>query len=130
MEVEPPTIIKRSLCMQCPNCGHKGLFSSPLKLRETCPLCFMKLQRGSGWFLGPMVVNYGFTVFVFVLPILGAALLDLLPMKPALIAIAVITVIMPILFYPYSWSLWFGIYYCFLPEELPANNKKFEHIDS
>ncbi|MGB0369754.1 MAG: hypothetical protein ACPGN3_00290 [Opitutales bacterium] len=130
MEVEPQTILKRSVCMQCPNCGHKGLFSSPFKLRDTCPLCFMKLQRGSGWFLGPMVVNYGFTVFAFVLPILGAALLGLLPMRPSLIAIAVLTVVMPILFYPISWSLWFGIYYSFLPDELPANNKRFDHIDT
>lgn len=90
----------------------------------------MRLQRGSGWFLGPMVINYGITVFACVLPILGLALLDILPMQPSLIAIAIITVLMPILLYRWSWALWLGIYYLCLPHELPANNKRFEHIDN
>ena len=129
MEVTPLQILKRGALMQCPNCGHRDLFESAFKLRESCPLCFMRLQRGSGWFLGPMVINYGVTVFAFVLPILGLMLMDILPTKPSLYVIAGVTLIFPILFYRYSWSLWLGLYYFFLPDELPANNSKFEHID-
>ena len=130
MEVPPGKILTRSATMCCPNCGHRDLFSGPFSLRETCQLCFMKLHRGSGWFLGPMVINYGITVFAFVLPILALALLGVFPMQPSLITIAAITLIMPLALYRWSWALWLGVYYFFLPDELPANNNKFEHLDS
>ena len=130
MEVSKAQILARSLTLRCPNCGHRDLFSGWFTLRESCPLCFMRLHRGSGWFLGPMVINYGFTVFVFVIPILTLALLDVLPMKPSLVAITLITLFLPLAFYRLSWSLWLGVYYFFLPDELPANNAQFEHLDN
>ena len=126
--VPPIIILIRGLRMQCPNCGHHLVFENGLRLRESCPLCFMRLQRGTGWFLGPMVINYGITVFGLVIPILLLGLFGIIPLWWAVGGIAITTLVIPIALYRWSWGAWLGLYYFFLPHELPATNETFDHI--
>ncbi|MGJ3242140.1 MAG: hypothetical protein ACFE0O_04160 [Opitutales bacterium] len=90
----------------------------------------MQLQRGSGWWLGPLVINYGLVVFAWVLPVLVIWALGGLPLAwvPGLIAVGGLG--LPCLLYRLSWSLWLMAYYSLLPHELPENNTGFEPIDS
>lgn len=127
--VSPGEVLQRGLRVRCPNCGHAEIFEKGLQLKDNCPLCFMRLQRGTGWFLGPMVINYGITVFGLVLPILTLGLLDLISIAWTIGGIGAATLIVPVLLYRWSWGAWLGLYYFFLPQELPANNKEFDHID-
>lgn len=90
----------------------------------------MALQRSSGWWLGPLVINYGLIVFILVLPLLAAGFMGWLSLKWA-IGLAVFSgLVVPFLLYRWSWSLWLMIYYVLLPHELPANNSNFDLIDN
>ena len=90
----------------------------------------MTLQRGSGWWLGPLVINYGLVCFGLVLPFLALGLLDVIPLKVGILSAAGSAFVVPFFLYRLSWSLWLMCYYMALPEELPANNKNFDPIDN
>jgi len=118
-------LLARGLRKQCPNCGQSDLFKSALRINHRCTHCGMTLERGDGYYLGPLCINYGFVAIGFVAPVLLAGFLfDALPWKWAL-GIAIIgAALLPFAFYRTTWSLWLMIYYICLPDELHANHSE------
>lgn len=121
-KVGPRQIIQRGLKKQCPNCGNSGLFRSALKLHHRCPACGMTLERGDGYYLGPLCINYGFVAIGFVAPILlVGVLIESIPFGIALTAALLAALLLPLFLYRTTWSVWLTIYYICLPDELHAN---------
>lgn len=89
----------------------------------------MALQRGSGWWLGPLVINYGMVAFFLVMPLLAFGFLGLMPLNWAIGLAVAAGILVPFLLYRLSWMLWLLAYYLLLPDELPANNRNFDWID-
>jgi len=114
-------LLARALKLRCPNCGRPGIFRSAFRLYRRCPDCGLKFERSDGFFLGAMTVNYAVTVFVALPPLVLLAYAGWLTTLQAVVAAVIIAVLVPILIYRLAWSLWLGIYYFFLPHELPAN---------
>jgi hypothetical protein len=81
----------------------------------------MTLERGDGYYLGPLCINYGFVAIGFVAPVLLLGVAGLIPIQLALGLGLGGGLLLPILFYRTSWSLWLMIYYLCLPDELHAN---------
>ena len=51
-------LFARAMTLRCPNCGGRGIFRSWLTLREACPRCGMRLERGEhDYFLGAYLFN-------------------------------------------------------------------------
>jgi uncharacterized protein (DUF983 family) len=119
--VGPGTILARGLRNRCPNCGRAKLFCSLLRIHHRCPECGMILERGDGFFLGPLCLNYGITVFAVVVPVLIAGFAGLFPLELALAAGLACALFLPVLLYRFTWSWWLAIYYLCLPGELHAN---------
>jgi hypothetical protein len=92
-----------------------------LKIEHHCPTCGMLIKRGDGYYLGPLCLNYGFTAFAIVLPILMLGFSGWIPLKFALALAFFCSLLLPALLYRFSWSCWLTIYYICLPEELYAN---------
>jgi hypothetical protein len=82
----------------------------------------MTLERGNGFYLGPLCINYGLVVFCFVLPVLVAGFCQWIPLKLALAVALSGALLLPPLLYRQSWSWWLMIYYLCLPQELHANH--------
>jgi uncharacterized protein (DUF983 family) len=116
-------ILSRGLHMRCPNCGAKSLFApGAMRIRARCPVCDLELNRGEGFFLGPMVINYSIAVFGFVVPCILLWARGTLPgVWAAGLAVAA-CVALPIALYRYSWSLWLIVYFYVLPDRLKANS--------
>lgn len=114
-------IVRRGLRCECPNCGQAKLFRSLLRIHHRCPFCGMTLERGDGYFLGPLCINYGIVVFGFVAPLLLAGVAEWIPIKLALALGLIGALLIPIALYRFCWSLWLMIYYFCLPDELHAN---------
>jgi uncharacterized protein (DUF983 family) len=108
---------------RCPNCGQRALFrqGSLFKVNASCPRCGLKIDKGEGAFLGPLVVNYGVTVFGLTLPIILGYAAGKLSGAEALGICGAVALIAPLVLYRLSWSWWLTIYYLFLPENLPGN---------
>jgi uncharacterized protein (DUF983 family) len=116
-------IVGRGLTNRCPNCGGRTLFV-PGKLFDiapACPRCGMKIERDEGFFLGSMSLNYGFTIVVFLTPVLLLGYNGIIPSKAAFIIAGIGAIVVPMLFYRSSRSWWLMNYYFVLPQHLPAN---------
>jgi len=81
----------------------------------------MTLERGDGFFLGPLCINYGVVALCFVSPLLIAGVAGWIPLALALGLSLACALILPIFFYRFSWSWWLMVYYLCLPGELHAN---------
>ncbi|NQY32651.1 MAG: DUF983 domain-containing protein [Coraliomargarita sp.] len=114
-------IIARGLTGRCPNCGKAKLFRSLVRIHHSCPNCGMRLERGDGFFLGPLCINYGIVALFFVAPLLLIGVAGWIPLKLALALSLGGALLLPIVLYRYSWSWWLMIYYTCLPDELHAN---------
>ena len=59
----------RALRLRCPNCGQGGLFTSWLRMRERCPACGLKLERGEeGYPVGSYMFNIVAAELIFAAP--------------------------------------------------------------
>ncbi len=126
-EVTRARIVWRGLRNRCPNCGRESLFERGFDLHPTCPGCGLSHERGEGFFLGSMSINYGVTVIVLLVPILVLYLTGVLSGLVASVAAGVGAVGFPVLFYRSSRSWWLMAYYFFLPHHLPINRKDLVH---
>src|SRR5690349_20459994 len=70
LKVTRAQILSRGLHNRCPNCGESSLFASAFTLHKACPKCGLEFERGEGFYLGSMSINYGVTIGVCLVPLL------------------------------------------------------------
>lgn len=122
MNVTRREIVARGLSNCCPNCGHHPLFPPrSFRIHERCPTCGTGFERGEGFYLGPWVLNYTLTVFVFVLPAIVLGVRNVVPMGFSLGLAAAGCLILPAFLYRLTWSWWLMLFFFFQPDTLPAN---------
>jgi hypothetical protein len=81
----------------------------------------MTLERGDGYYLGPLCINYGIVAIGYVAPLLLAGYAGWIPLKWALAGGLAGALLLPLLLYRTCWHLWLMTYYLCLPGELHAN---------
>jgi uncharacterized protein (DUF983 family) len=101
----------RGLTKRCPWCGQGKLFRRWFTLIERCPKCGLRFEREEGAFLGAMALNYGVTgvAFVALVVVWLAVTLPNLELIPLMAAGIGVTVAVPILFFPFSKTIWVAI---------------------
>jgi len=104
-------MLRRGFLKRCPQCGSGGLFTGWFKMKERCPGCRYLFEREEGFFLGAYVVNLaiaeGLVLILAVVPTI--VLLARNPdtnVVPILIAGLVGAVVAPMVFYPFSKTIW------------------------
>ena len=103
--------LARGIKRSCPICGNGKIFSSYFKLKETCPKCTYNFSREDGYWVGAIIMNTAVTFALFLL----LFIVSIIAMAPdidwmVLLVIGVATnLIFPVLFYPFSKTLWMAI---------------------
>jgi hypothetical protein len=92
-----------------------------MRINRECHGCGLMLDRGEGFYLGPMVINYGIAAFGFVAPCIILWTAGVLHGMWAALLAVVACIALPIPLYRLSWSLWLSVYFFVLPDRLPAN---------
>ena len=104
-------MLGRGAARRCARCGSGGLFRRYFTMIADCPGCGYHFEREEGFFLGAYTINIVATeLMVLVLIIVGFA--TTLPDPPLgkLIGIGlVLSVLFPIVGYPFSKTLWTAI---------------------
>jgi hypothetical protein len=127
-------IFWKSACGHCPDCGAKVRGSSDhtgwlARLWDTpahCSGCGMTLRRKEGFFLGAIVWNYGLTAFGVLPLVLLAQRLEWIGSVWAIrLAVGAIFLVPPLI-HAFSWRLWIGTYYAFLPDQLPSGGRRLD----
>jgi uncharacterized protein (DUF983 family) len=81
-----------------------------------CPRCGLHFEREQGYFAGALAINIAVVgaVFVVVLAALIAMTIPDIPVAPLLAVLVPIMLFGPILYYPYSKTVWMAVDRAFL----------------
>jgi uncharacterized protein (DUF983 family) len=104
------------LTRRCARCGHGHLFHHYLTMVEDCPNCGLHFEREHGYFAGALAINIMAigVVFAVVFVALLVATIPDVPVIPLLIVLVPIMAFGPILFYPFSKTIWVAVDRAFL----------------
>ena len=106
-------ILRCSFQLKCPRCSEGALFQTYFKMFTHCPVCELRFERESGYFVGAMYLNYGATVLIAFSSYFLFQALTSIPFYVNLSVWALFSAIFPVLFYRYSKSLWLNFDYHF-----------------
>jgi uncharacterized protein (DUF983 family) len=104
-------MIRRALLRRCPNCGSGGIFKGWFALRDRCPHCGHVYSREQGYWVMAIIINTAVTEGIFGILFVAGLILTApgFPVLP-LLAIGIGTnAIVPLVFYPFSKSIWVAI---------------------
>jgi uncharacterized protein (DUF983 family) len=102
----PFRLLGRAFTLHCPYCGSGKIFKGWLTLKERCPRCHSLFEREPGYFVGGYALNLiaaEFIAFGIVLLLLLFSDMSTLQLQ---ITGVVLAIGMPILFFPFSRTLW------------------------
>lgn len=116
----------RGLQNRCPNCGQHTLFEEGklFRVAHTCRNCDLPIDRGGGFFLGPVALNYGIVAFGIIAPLIFLGVMDVIPVNVAVVIGVVGSILFPIVLYRFSWSLWVAGFYACFPHLMTAGGRK------
>lgn len=120
--LKPPSfwrLMARGFTRRCPLCGCFEIFESYFRIRDRCPRCRFPLKRVEGHEIGALGMNTVVT-FGLMLIVIVVGLVTTYPDTPALLlalAAGAVAVIVPIAFYPLSWTVWAAIDLAMRPVE-------------
>lgn len=106
-------VLLRGLTLRCPRCASRGLFDHPLRIRQRCPRCRLRLEREEGGFLGAMTLNFAATVAAWIVLLtiwLAADLPDLQVARLTAASIALM-VLAPLALWSVTKTVWAAIDY-------------------
>lgn len=121
----------RGLTRRCPLCGCFKIFESYFKIKERCPRCDYPLKRVEGQEIGAVGVNTIVT-FGLMLVVIVVGLVVTYPDIPAIplaLVASAVAVIVPIAFYPLSWTVWNAVDLAMRPVEA-GDRVKQEYVPS
>jgi uncharacterized protein (DUF983 family) len=104
-------VLARGVTRRCPVCGQGGLFRHWFHMVERCPRCELRFERVEGHWLGSLGLNVMVSfATLFVVLVVGFVVTYPEPPVGPLIAIGlVVALVLPLVFFPFSKTLWTAI---------------------
>ncbi|MPY94498.1 MAG: hypothetical protein GEV08_16000 [Acidimicrobiia bacterium] len=105
------SLVWRALRRRCPYCGSKGYLVSWFKLAQHCPTCGLATDRVVGHWVGAVGMNTMLTfgaLFVVLMVGMIATYPDI-AVAPVLAASVGAAVLVPIVAWPFSQTLWTAV---------------------
>jgi uncharacterized protein (DUF983 family) len=101
---------------RCPRCGAGHLFRHYFTLVPDCPRCGLHFEREQGYFAGALAINIVAVggLFAVVFAILVALTVPDIPVGPLLAVLVPIMLFGPIVYYPFSKTVWMAVDRAFL----------------
>jgi uncharacterized protein (DUF983 family) len=96
---------------RCPRCGAGHLFHRWFTIVARCPRCHLHFERESGYWTGALAINIGVTSLVFVVVFVVALAITIpdIPVLPILAVLVPLMIAVPIVYYPFSKTLWMAV---------------------
>src|SRR3954449_10137572 len=101
----------RGLTMRCARCGSGHLFTHYFSMVPDCPRCGLHFEREQGYWAGALAINIMATggLFAIVFVALLIATIPNVPVGPLLAILVPIAVLGPIVYYPFSKTVWVAV---------------------
>jgi uncharacterized protein (DUF983 family) len=116
--VSATRLLLRGFSRRCPRCGERRIFRRWFQMVDQCPRCGYRFNREEGSFLGAFVINFGVTqaALGLFLVIAFAVTLPDPPVVRLIVIAALVVVAVPVVFYPFSKTVWTAIDLVMHPE--------------
>jgi uncharacterized protein (DUF983 family) len=119
---EWPTLLWRGFVKHCPRCGGGHLYTGWFRMKERCPSCGYLFEREPGFFIGAYFINFAIVEgFLFLMLMAFIGWKDQHPDAGMGLAIGIglfIGLIGPVIFYPYSRTIWSALDLLMTPLEM------------
>lgn len=107
----------RALTLACPHCGGRGNFTGYFNMRRRCQTCNLDFDRNPGSYIGGIGLN---TVFSFIILAIAVVLTfvftgDDTPLWQLLVFPLAVALVVPLIFFPFSKSIWIAFEYLAAP---------------
>jgi uncharacterized protein (DUF983 family) len=102
------TMLGRAWRLRCPRCGQGRLFENWVRMNERCAACALRYERGPGYFLGSIYINYGLTALLVTMGYFALYFGHVTSPQTALWIVTAFALLFPIWFFRYARSLWLG----------------------
>jgi uncharacterized protein (DUF983 family) len=119
----PPAVSKsrmlgRGATKRCARCGSGHLFHRYFTMVDDCPGCGLHFEREQGYWAGALAINIMSVGAVFAITFLVAMILTVpdVPVVPMLAIFVPLAALGPILWYPFSKTIWVAIDRAFLQQ--------------
>ena len=114
---------------RCARCGSGHLFHGYFHMVPDCPRCGLHFEREQGYFTGALAINIMATggLFAIVFVALVAATIPTIPVLPLLAVLIPIALFGPIIYYPFSKTVWVAVDRAFL-QRLDPNARLDERL--
>ncbi|MDZ4819935.1 MAG: DUF983 domain-containing protein [Planctomycetota bacterium] len=103
------TSLYRALRLRCPLCGRGKLFRNWIRMPENCAHCQLKFQRGPGYYLGSVYVNYGLTAVLVTIGYFALFFSEVMSNTMQLVCLVTFCVLFPLWFFRYARALWLAL---------------------
>jgi uncharacterized protein (DUF983 family) len=101
----------RGFTKRCARCGAGRLFTHYFSMVPDCPRCGLHFEREHGYWAGALAINIiatgGLFTVVFVASLI--ATIPNVPVAPLLAILVPIAVLGPIVYYPFSKTVWVAV---------------------
>lgn len=114
-------IVLRGLKLRCPNCGLGPLYASLTRMHSSCDYCDLVFEREQGYFIGAIYINIISTESTLFMTLLIYGLVTGTIDQRILTIVFVLAVIMPLVFFRHSRSLWLSIDHILNPEKVTSH---------
>lgn len=105
----------RGFTLRCARCGSGRLFHHYLKMVPDCPRCDLHFEREQGFWAGALAINIMCVGGLMAVLLFGGLLLiDPIPAVPLAVVCVTIAVLGPIIWYPFSKTIWVAVDRAFL----------------
>jgi uncharacterized protein (DUF983 family) len=111
------TMLGWALRLRCPVCGMGKLFCGWFRMPERCTHCGFRFERGPGYWLGSIYVNYGLTALLVTIAYFVLFFTDALPQTAVLWLLTAFCVLFPLWFFRYGRSIWIALDLYFDPDQ-------------
>jgi len=105
------TLVGRAILLRCPRCGAKGILLTWFRMRERCARCNLALDRGEAhdYWLGGYAINMVVAEGSAAVVALACLFLRWPDTTLALRVGLTLAIGMPLVFYPFSRTLWLAV---------------------
>jgi uncharacterized protein (DUF983 family) len=103
------TMLSRAFRLRCPACGEGRLFRKWIQMHPHCQHCGFRFERGPGYWLGSIYVNYGLTALVVTAGYFALFFSELMTPNQILILLTAFCVLFPLWFFRYARAIWVAV---------------------
>lgn len=114
---------------RCARCGSGHLFHGYFHMVPDCPRCGLHFEREQGYFSGALAINIIATGGLFAIVFVTLLILTVpdIPVVPVLAIVLPIAAFGPIVYYPFSKTMWVAVDRAFL-QRLDPNETLDERL--